>query len=48
MTFNKVMTVSELLRWAYEETVMADSLERIIPDLPWWTHTPPRTRPPRR
>lgn len=34
MTFNKVMTVSELLRWAYEETVMADSMERLIPDMP--------------
>lgn len=34
MTFNKIMTVSELLRWAYEETQMADGMERLIPDMP--------------
>lgn len=34
MTKDKVMTVAELLRWAYEETQMADGLERLLYDMP--------------
>jgi len=29
-----IMTVNELLRWAHEETLMADGLERMLNDMP--------------
>lgn len=35
MTNRKVvMTVSQLLAWAYQETQIAEGLERLLPDMP--------------
>lgn len=34
MTQKKVMTIAELLAWAYEETQMAEALERLLYDIP--------------